>query len=115
MAAFDGCPNLNEETKQSLINCFAQTFHKKNFQKGKGAKLGFKGKPQKGWGPEWWGITLDQMEDIMSHPDIDRYTTMQQVVEIFIKPATKKLGVGYALLMNQHKPLHADIMVLVSS
>ena len=97
------------------MNRITPTFHKKNFQKGKGAKLGFKGKPQKGWGLEWWGITLNQMEEILLHPDIGYRTTMQQVVEILIKPATKRLGVGYALLMNQHKPLHADIMVSVSS
>ena len=32
-----------------------------------------------------------------------------------IKPITQEQGVGYVLLVNQHKPLQAKVMVLVSS
>ena len=39
---------------------------------------------------------------------------MRDVVELAIKPATKGKGVGYALLLNQDAPLHADVMVSVS-
>ena len=40
---------------------------------------------------------------------------MQEVVKLVIKPATKRLGVGYALLINQDKPLKAKVMVSVST
>lgn len=112
MCAFQGCENLNQETKKLLIDRISPTTLNDNFKKGPGAQFGFKGKTQNGWGPEWWGITLQQMIDIANHPLIKKDTSMRDVVKLVVKPITEKLGVGLVLLLNQHKPLHADIMVL---
>ena len=85
------------------------------FQPDNGAKHDFKGATQHGYGPEMWGLTLQQIKDIVSNPCIGYETSMRDVVELVIKPATKGLGVGYALLVNQEKPLKAKVMVSVSS
>ena len=114
-AAFDKCP-LNDEFIQRIYK-----FYKKqpkltdSFQEGKGATLGFLGSTQKGHGPEMWGITLDQIKYICNNPKVHWETTMRDVVEIVIKPATKGLGIGYSLLVNQDKPLRAKVMVSVST
>ena len=68
-----------------------------------------------GFGPELWGITLQQIIDIAHHLDINNNTTMQDVVEIAIKPTTKGLGIGYSLLINQQKLPRAKVMVSISS
>ena len=60
-------------------------------------------------------MTLQQIKDVLSHPYIDEYTTMREVVRLLVKPATKQQGVSYALLLNQDAPLHANVMVSVSS
>ena len=62
-----------------------------------------------------WGLTLQQIKYITNHPNIEPDTTMREVVEIVIKPATKGLGIGYALLVNQVQPLCAKVMVSVST
>ena len=85
-----------------------------NFQKGAGPTLDFQGATQNGYGPEMWGLTLNQIKAICEYPKIKSDTTMRQVVELAIKPLTKNLGIGYALLVNQHKPLRAKVMVSVS-
>merc|ERR1740124_282734 len=74
-------------------------------------KLGFRGATQIGFGPEMCGITLEQMEEIHSHPLVHDESTMRDVVNLVIKPSTKSRGVGYALLRNHKQPLHADVMV----
>ena len=62
-----------------------------------------------------WVLALQQMKDITNHPDIKPNTTMRQVVETVIKPATKGLGISYALVVNQEQPLRAKVMVSVST
>ena len=114
--AFDGCPNLDEESKQRIYKYYNKVpTLTNNFQQGRGPRHGFQGATQKGYGPELWGITLQQIIDITHHPDITPHTSMRDVVEIAIKPATKGLGIGYSLLVNQDKPLRARVMVSVSS
>ena len=54
----------------------------------------FRGAPQDGFGPELWGITLEQLEEI--HGAVPRYYTMRDVVEHFVKPKTARTGTGYA-------------------
>ena len=114
--AFLKCPNLNFEALQHISNCFTKdlTLHS-HFQQGPGPKRKFKGLTQKGWGPEYCGMSLQQIKNILDHPCINDKTTMRDVVRLVIKPATKQKGVSYALLVNQDAPLHADIMVSVSS
>lgn len=81
-------------------------------KEGPGPKYEFKGSMQRGYGPEMWGVTLGQMEDILKkHPDITHDTLMRDVVKIVIKPATRGYGIGYGLLVNQNKPLRAKVMV----
>ena len=114
--AFLGCPNLDEDSIQQINNCFIKSNNltlRNTFKEGDGP-LGFKGATQKGYGPEMWGITLKQIQDIMEHPLIDYKTLMRDVVRLAIKPITKQARVGYVLLANQDAPLKAKIMVSVS-
>ena len=74
----------------------------------------FMGSKQDDHGPELWGMTLEQIENILNDPNVDRTQTMREVVENFIKPKTKGKGVGYALQVNRKKPLLAKTMVSVS-
>ena len=116
--AFADCPNLNNETKQRISNNFANANGptiKSNFQNGNGPTNEFKGETQRGWSPEYCGMTLQQIQNVLNHPCINEYSTMRDVVEFVVKPAMKQTGVSYALLLNQDKPLHADVMVSVSS
>ena len=83
-------------------------------KQGPGPTLGFQGHTQQGWGPERCGITLQQIKSTLNHPCINRDTSMRDVVKLAIKPTTKQKGMGYALLLNQDEPLHADAMVSVS-
>ena len=54
----------------------------------------FRGAPQDGFGPELWGITLEQLEEI--NGAVPRNYTMRDVVEHFVKPKTARTGTGYA-------------------
>lgn len=112
--AFRYCRSLDQQSIQRLTPIPSFTL-KESFQQGPGPTRGFQGATQKGYGPEWWGVTLEQIEALCKHPlvDPDR-TTMREVVDLIIKPITKELGVGYALLLNQDQPLHANVMVSVS-
>ena len=92
-----------------------------SFQEGNGPTHNFQGETQRGHGPEMWGMTLEQIKHVLDlarsekHPcGLDNWSTMRDVVKCFIKPATNKLGVGYALAINQAKPLKAAVMVSVS-
>lgn len=89
-----------------------------------GMDLGFQGAKQVGHGPEMWGITLEQLEDVVHDESFDRAETsayggerlrggmtMYEVVQKIIKPKTKGQGMGYSLLMNKEKPLRAKVMV----
>jgi Leucine-rich repeat (LRR) protein len=110
-------PRVNIDTKSlENIPSFANKLQLKNtFQNGPGPTCGFLGQTQKGWGPEMWGITLHQIEEVLNYPLIHSKTLMRDVVRLAIKPATKQCQVGYALLLNQDKPLHANVMVSVST
>ena len=73
---------------------------------------------QKDHGPEELGIKLEQIEHLYNNhpyskanPDL----SMRYFVNNVIIPITKGKGVGYALLVNHHKPLQAKVMVLVSN
>ena len=116
--AFWNCPKLNDQSKQKIYKFYNQkstTLLHNTFQNGPGPTLNFQGSTQKGYGPEMWGITLQQIQRIACHPDINPWSSMRDVVEIVIKPATEGLGIGYALLVNQDKPLPAKVMVSVST
>ena len=112
--AFIGCNNLSDISKAQIFKDFKYLTLSENFQKGAGPTLDFQGATQNGYGPEMWGLTLHQIKHICEYPDIKSDTTMRQVVDLAVKPLTKGLGIGYALLINQHKPLRAKVMVSVS-
>merc|ERR1711957_194698 len=78
-----------------------------------GTKSGFQfgGKTQEGWGPEWWGITWEQLGEITMLPEYQTDMTARVLVEKVIKPHTEGKGLGYALMKNKAKPLKVDIMV----
>ncbi len=89
-----------------------------------GKNLGYTGATQDGLGPEMWGITLQQLKDVISDPDFDQSIkakymgtrvsggmTMRQVVHKILEKRTAGKGVGYALLVNKAKPLRAKVMV----
>lgn len=70
------------------------------------------GRPmQRGFGPEMWGITVDQLKDIMRDPRYKARMTTRQVVEAIIKPSTAGTGMGYAVLRNFARPLQASVMI----
>lgn len=60
-------------------------------------------------------ITLEQIKQLLDHPLIGHDYTIREVVKFAIIPATKGLGVGYALLINQDKPLKVRVMISVSN
>jgi len=112
--AFYYCPKLTSSTTKRITDHFnARLLPQKTdrLEQGPGPRHGFQGATQNNYGPEMWGMSLDQMKHILQHPLINESSTMRDVVRFAIKPATKNRGVGYALLVNQEKPLHADIMV----
>jgi hypothetical protein len=75
-----------------------------------GQNLGFQGKTQHGHGPEFWGITLEQLEQVMNLPGYGSNMTMYEVVQTLIKPLTSGTWMGYALFLNKKKPLRAKQM-----
>jgi hypothetical protein len=75
-----------------------------------GQNLGFQGKPQHGYGPEYWGITLEQLEQVKDLPGYESNMTMYEVVQTLIKPLTKGTGMGFALFLNKERPLRAKQM-----
>ena len=112
--AFHNCDHLSYESKsQTFISTQRHTLSE-SFQKGDGPTLNFQGATQNGYSPEMWGLTLLQIKLIYKYPKIKSHTTMRQVVELAVKPMTNCLGIGYTLLVNRKKPLHAKVMVSVS-
>ncbi len=84
--------------------------------------LSYGGVDQNGVGPEYWGITLEQMKEVINHKSFRRNVyvygknvtkgfSMYDVVKRIVNPMTKGKGMGYALMMNQDKPLKAKIMI----
>ena len=95
--------NLVDETKQISI------------RNGSGAKHGFQGKLQRGYGPERCGITLAQIQQMKDHPSYDdKKYLMRDYVRDIVKPLTDGTGLSYALLQNKALPLTAKVMVSVS-
>ena len=112
--AFKSCDKLVQggvklpQTVTNYPGCLLAGLNNTNhifLQDGPGAKLEFQGMTQRGYGPEKCGITLQQLQELRQHPLINSDTTMREVVELVIKPATKSWGIGYALLVNQNEPM----------
>lgn len=76
-----------------------------------GEDLQFKGMKQNNFGPEFWGITLEQIQGVKDLPGYNEEMKMYDVVNTLIKPITKGKGMGYSLLLNTEKPLRAKQMV----
>ena len=82
---------------------------------GPGPQLEFRGKPQRGYGPEWCGISLQQIQDMKVHPhyyDV-KYLMRDFVIDI-VEPYTDGTVVSYALLKYKQSPLKVKAMVSVS-
>lgn len=102
----------NSGTIISFLQFLQKVSDNIKLEEGPGPQYEFNGSMQRGYGPEMWGVTLEQMEDILKkHPDITHDTLMRDVVKMVVKPATQGSGIGYALLVNQNKPLRAKVMV----
>eukprot|EP00927_Polykrikos_kofoidii_P068092 TRINITY_DN63489_c0_g1_i1.p1 TRINITY_DN63489_c0_g1~~TRINITY_DN63489_c0_g1_i1.p1 ORF type:complete len:1214 (+),score=137.61 TRINITY_DN63489_c0_g1_i1:164-3805(+) len=85
---------------------------------GPSCEVRFTGESQRGYGPEMWGITLEQLRGVKTAPGYclpstwyDKGMTMRDVVEQIIKPQTAGQGMGYALFLNFAKPLRARVMI----
>lgn len=91
---------------------------------GPGPQHGFVGALQAGWGPEHWGVTLAQMEELMTDPSYvaeevsgslwvadKRGSTMREVVQQIVIRQTAGTGLGYAMNVNCDSPLRASVMV----
>jgi len=115
---FGGCQKLPQ---QQYADFHRQQQSNNRITTGVGPDLDFKGKTQKGWGPEWWGVSLEQIQALKKHPfynrtgeDGKRNYLMREFVRSTIEPLTDGTQMGYALLMNKKKPLKARVMVSVS-
>ena len=73
----------------------------------------FEGARQEGWGPDYWGISREQILAIKTHPGYTQIT-MKEFVTLAIKPITDGTRLGYALLINKEHPLKVKVMVSVS-
>lgn len=78
----------------------------------------FIGETQRGWGPKWWGISLEQIQNLRNHhlysrtgTDFLNDFTMRELVNDELRSLSDGTGMGYALLINQQKPLRAKVMV----
>ena len=113
--AFGNCSKLSEETLRFISDSFTKELRVRDtFIHGPGPRQGFQGQTQKGWGPEYCGITLHQLENILNHPCVTPDTNMRDIVRLVVKPGTIGCGMGYALLLNQQKPLYTKTMIQVS-
>jgi len=111
---FDGCRRL----PQQLIDKFRRQQSNNKLATGPGSDFEFKGKTQKGWGPEWWGVSLEQIQTLKEHPQYNQVDSdgkknylMREYVLSTIELLTDGTGMGWALFMNQDKPLQARVMV----
>jgi len=75
-----------------------------------GNDLGFQGMQQNKLGPEFWGITLEQLEAVEELPGYKAGMKMYEIVNKVIKPITDGTGTGYALFLNKDAPLRAKQM-----
>jgi len=114
---FGGCRNL----PQQQIDEFRLRQSNTTLVIGPGSDLEYKGKTQNGWGPEWWGVSLEQIQKLKNHPFYKRGSKvegvwkrnylMREYVQSTIEPLTEGTGMGFALFMNQEKPLKARVMI----
>eukprot|EP01038_Epipyxis_sp_PR26KG_P012640 gene12640-16948_t len=72
---------------------------------------GFAGSNQDNYGPEMWGITRNQLSDILKDERFSGDMSMYDVVKSIVIPDTKGKGLGYALLKNREKPLRVRVMI----
>ena len=115
---FDGCRKLPQ---QQLALFKRQQSSEKRIATGPGSDYEFGGETQKEWGPEYWAVSLEQIQEMKMHPHYDRTGDngksnflMREYVQSTIEPLTEGTGMGYALFMNQETPLKAQVMVSVS-
>jgi len=103
---YGGCTNLTNYDEYLL------EASKITIKDGPGAQLGFEGKLQREYGPEWCGISLEQIQEMKSHPqyNIDKYL-MRHFVRDIVEPMTDGTSLSYALLKNRQSPLKAEVMV----
>jgi len=113
---FGGCENLPQQNKNDFLSHQQQSIN--TMTPGPGPDLEFKGETQEGWGPEWWGVSLEQIQQMKEHPFYKRRNSsgktdflMREYVQSTIEPLTEGTGLGYALFMNREKPLKARVMV----
>ena len=106
---FVGCWKLSQ---QQLALFHHQQSSENRLGTGPGPNFEFGGETQKGWGPEYWGVTLQQIQKMKEHPDYNRESydgktnyLMREYVQSTIEPLAEGTGMGYALFMNQEKPL----------
>merc|ERR1740124_584641 len=139
LSAFEGCFNIQFENS-SIINSIVENggvppydvqkqnpWHEDNygthrsssieFKHGHGAKHGFGGVTQKGYGPEMCGISLEQLMAMKQHPLYYRTGKngksdylMRDFVRL-LKLITAGTGMGYSLLINKENPLKAKVWV----
>ena len=98
-------------TVDGEITTRPKTYKLQDAQLKYGKDLGFKGSKQNHYGPEYWGITFEQLKAIQDMDGFESSMTMYEVVSKLLKPKTKESGMGYALYINQEKPLLAEQMV----
>ena len=70
-------------------------------------------KTQHGWGPEFWGLSLEQVLAIKTYPGYNQLS-MREFLFTVIKPLTDGTEMGYALLLNKEEPLKAKVFIDVS-
>lgn len=70
---------------------------------------------QLGHGPELWGVTLEQIQEIRGNKRYKSWMCVNDVVTNVISPMTKGAGVGYALLKNKDDPKRVRTMISYSS
>ena len=87
-------------------------------KEGPGPTKGFQGQTQRGYGPEWWGVSLEQVQKLKLHPkyyQVDENGrpdyTMEDFNKDMIRPSTDGTGIGYALFHNQDNPLKVKTMI----
>merc|ERR1719491_964515 len=112
---FGGCRKLPQ---QQLALFKRQQSPDNRIATGPGSDYEFGGKTQKGWRPEYWAVSLEQIQKMKEHPHYDRTGDnekkdflMREYVQSTIEPLTEGTGMGYALFMNQETPLKARVMV----
>jgi len=88
-----------------------ETYSLEQARKDFGPHLQFAGAKQADLGPEFWGITFEQLVSVTRLTGYRAGMSMYDVVNNLIKPLTAGTGTGYALYLNRSSPLRAKIMV----